>query len=325
MARRGQENLMHGVSSLSLFGLLLYSVGGSGATLSLLPVFSDTPVPGGSLDGATSNLAGPSTPAVLPAATVPAVIAALPGFAAVPPKLVRKIIGKEYIDMWELLPETWRVEAAQQEGCCSTKRPRRGMLTDISIWTECYSTLAAILSAHYPDKAPHLFSYLRTITRASRNFDTSAWASYDMAYRRQAANQGSLDWGTVDTALYNEAFTGRARAIARCCYCLTDTHSSPECPYAPADSRPPETRQFTDARTATGRSTARSAPPGSQAPRTTTVEICRLFNSPAGNNCKFAQCRYAHLCVRCRAPHPASECGDKRRAAGPSGPPTTKA
>ena len=41
-------------------------------------------------------------------------------------------------------------------------------------------------------------AYLRTITRVSRNFEGTAWASYDMAFRRQAANQRSLDWGVID-------------------------------------------------------------------------------------------------------------------------------
>ena len=83
--------------------------------------------------------------------------------------------------------------------------------------------MAAILAAQHPDKTPQLFAYLRTITRASPTFDSSAWASYDMAFRRQAANWGSLDWGLVDTALYNEAFTGTAKTIMRCSFCHSDT------------------------------------------------------------------------------------------------------
>ena len=87
------------------------------------------------------------------------------------------------------------------------------LVTDINIWTECYATMAAILSSVYPEKASHFFAYLRTITKASRTFLSSAWASNDTAYRRQAANKGSLDWGVVDAALYNEAFAGHAKII----------------------------------------------------------------------------------------------------------------
>ena len=139
----------------------------------------------------------------------------IPGFAAVPAKLVRKIWALEYVDMWELLPESWRLETAER-GCCQAKRTRRGLVTDIFRWTECFTTLAATLSVRYPQSAPQLMAYLRTIVRASRNFEGSAWATYDAAYRRQAANNRRLDWATPDPALYNEAFTGRAKAIPRC-------------------------------------------------------------------------------------------------------------
>ena len=163
-----------------------------------------------------------------------------PRLSSVPPKLICRITSLEFVDMWELLPELWHVDSASQSGCCPhTKRPRRGMVTDILVWAECYATMAAILSAAYPNKAPHFFAYLRTITRASRNFEGTAWASYDVVFRRQAANRRSLEWGIVDTEAYNEAFTGRARVIPRCVYCLGDTHASHECAFAPAQAPGP--------------------------------------------------------------------------------------
>ena len=124
----------------------------------------------------------------------------IPGFAAVPAKLVQRIWALEYVDMWELLPETWRLETAER-GCCHAKRTKRGLITDISHWTECFTTLAATLSVRYPQSAPQLMAYLRTIVRASRNFEGSAWATYDAAYQRQAANNCRLDWATTDPAL----------------------------------------------------------------------------------------------------------------------------
>ena len=76
-------------------------------------------------------------------------------------------------------------------------------------------------------------AYLRLMSRASRNYETDAWVEYDTAFRRRAANCGSLDWGTIDSGLYNETFTGRARPIRRCSYRVIDTHALEECPYAP--------------------------------------------------------------------------------------------
>ena len=66
------------------------------------------------------------------------------------------------------------------------------MITDFHIWTDCYATMAAILAAQNPDKAPQLFAYLRTITRASRNFDSAAWVSYDMHGIPQTSSQLGL-------------------------------------------------------------------------------------------------------------------------------------
>ncbi len=161
----------------------------------------------------------------------------IPGWATVPPKLLKKIWSLDFIDMWELLPESWRLDQ-QAEGCCRSQRPKRGLVTNLALWTECYAVLVAILSDRYPSKTPHFMAYLRTITRASRNFEGVAWATYDMAYRRQAATRRSLDWAVSDTALYNEAFTGRAKLIRRCIYCLADSHESKDCAFAPEESAP---------------------------------------------------------------------------------------
>ena len=125
--------------------------------------------------------------------------------------------------------------------------------------------------------------------RASRNFEGTAWVSYDAAFRRQAAIHGSFDWGVIDPTLYNEAFTGRARIKARCSHCLSDTHGSRSCPLAPEDWQLP--RQEPDA------------------PSTSSggIPLCGLFNSTKGNSCHYSDCRYTHICSNCRwGSHPAS-------------------
>ena len=202
-------------------------------------MFSSATLPstgGGTAVGSSgSALVWPTAVSSVPSGPAPSTadLARLPGFGSVPPKLVKRIVEKEFVDIWELLPESWQLES---EGtCCHSKRLRRSLVTDIGLWTQCYATMAAILSSAYPEKAPHLFAYLRTVIKASRTFEGSAWASYDVAYRLQAANRGSLDWGVVDPALYNEAFAGRAKVVPRCRYCLADTHGSQECLHSPLD------------------------------------------------------------------------------------------
>lgn len=59
-----------------------------------------------------SNLVGkvPSMASLLEAGGQPGELSNLPGFGLVPPKLIHKILAREYIDIWELLPETWQIE-----------------------------------------------------------------------------------------------------------------------------------------------------------------------------------------------------------------------
>ena len=237
----------------------------------------------------------------------------VPGLALIPPKLVQKILKGDYVEMHELLQDSWRLDQ-QSDSCCKSARPKRGLITDIALWTECYASLVAVLVTTHPQKAPQFMGYLRTIVRASRTFEGSAWASYDAAFRRQAANRKSLDWATIDPTIYNEAFTGRAKHLARCRYCLADTHSAYDCPYGPGEDQPPQKLP----RWSQG--TPASSPRGERG-SSRSIELCGLFNKPDGNRCSFKWCRYAHICAKCRrGPHPASECGraDSRNTALPS-------
>ena len=77
--------------------------------------------------------------------------------------------------MWELLPKPCGrkqpspVHAATQ----GAKSPKRGLITDIALWTKCFTALAAALSAlsaRYPDKAPHFMAYLRTIVTRTHHY-----------------------------------------------------------------------------------------------------------------------------------------------------------
>ena len=204
--------------------------------------------------------------------------------------------------MRELMPDSWQTEEGPSS-CCHSSRPKRsGLITDIARWTECYASLVAVLSTAHPDKTPHktphFMAYLKTIVHASRNFEGSVWASYDMAFHRQAASSGSYDWATIDTALYNEAFTGRTKAVPRCRYCLSDYHNAADCHFGPA--QPLEDTIVPKFKT----------PGPSRRDTRDAVELCGLFNHQEGNRCRYSHCRYAHICAKCHTgPHPAAECG----------------
>ena len=271
-----------------------------------LPVFSGTGMPPAAPMLASGSDGGAIPwPGVTPAGVSPAQLpSGMLGLATVPPKLKQRIVNREYVEMYDMLPTSWRVESEAAASSAKGKRPRREPIKDIQVWAECYSVYAAILTAAYPEKAPHLFAYMRTIVRASRQFAGHEWVSYDMTFRRTAANQGSLEWGVPNPGLYNDAFTGAVRSRANCFYCL-DAHASEDCPEAP-DAHPPAVRQSVEQKQ--GRPAPRQAP--------NVVEVCRQFNGVRG--CRFSRCRYAHLCERCHGPHPVMGCGDRQQPMGRS-------
>lgn len=217
--------------------------------------------------------------------------------ASLPPKLVKRILDLEYIDMADLVPESWRLQEESENGkCCHQhKRPRRGPVTDILLWVDCYATLVGVLVEQFPNKAGEFMAYLRTILRAHRTFAGETWVSYDMSYRRKAANLKSLDWGTLDSLLFHEAFAGRAKAVPRCRYCLSELHTSQDCDYAPTIEEKPKGRL------------SRSQGTSEKSVRPT-VQLCLLFNSKAGNTCRYKSCKFAHLCALCHGAHPVADC-----------------
>lgn len=214
---------------------------------------------------------------------------------SLPTKIIKKVLDLEYVDMGELLPDSGHYQEEEQK-CCHQRRQRRGPVTDILLWVEGYSSLVSILSSHYPDKTAHFMAYLKTIVKAHRTFTGEAWVTYDSCYRRKAAITRSLDWGVVDFTLYNETFTGRAKAIPRCRYCLSEVHTSNDCLDGPEPQTAATTRQFVRGLNQHG------------------TQICHLFNSRLGNRCNFRQCKFDHVCSDCRGNHPVSTC---RRARPP--------
>ena len=208
----------------------------------------------------------------------------------IPPKLVKRILDLEFIEMNELLPEAWGIEAPQP--CCQgSRRPsRRAPVSDIMVWVECFSTLVAVLASKYPQHVPDFMAYQKAIVRASRNFEGSSWVVYDRCYRRQAAATKNLVWSIPDSALYNEAFTGRAKAIPHCQHCLSENHTLSDCPDCPLDmQREHRHQQDRNLQIRGGFSS----------------QYCQLFNQI---RCRSRRCKYQHLCNLCSLPHPAQVC-----------------
>ena len=92
--------------------------------------------------------------------------------AKLPNKLVLRIENLEFIEMAEMLPETWASVTPLVQDPAMPRRPiTRGPVTDILIWLECFSLLAGVLAKKYQDKKPGFLAYKRRIVHTSCNFE----------------------------------------------------------------------------------------------------------------------------------------------------------
>ena len=226
-------------------------------------------------------------------------VSSLPGFAAVPHHLIKRIVVKEYIDMAEMLPDSWKVETSKAtSGYCSvTKHPCQGMVTDVLVWTECYATMASILATTFPDKAP-LFT--ATSRRSSGRRETlRVWHGPLMMLSAAAKGPtGAHSSGglliTPSTVRLLPAGCTSSRATSTTWQTLM-RHTSVCAPATPQaipltalDGRRPPSRAIYHTNPA-----SRLIP---------VPKICRLYNS---TGCRHFRCKYAHVCACCRMPHPA--------------------
>ena len=204
-----------------------------------------------------------------------------------PARLVKRILDFEFVEMSDLLPDAWLEEPSTgNDGLSATRRfVRRAPISDITIWLEGFARLASVITSKHPTKCAEMWAYQSSIIRAARNFDGTSWVAYDRQFRREAMARKDLNWSVTNARLYSEAFTGRARAIPRCRYCLSETHELRACPVNP-DNLDPTTRR--------------------QPSLTVSAkDVCQNYNE---GRCRYSRCKYQHVCSECYRPHPWSTC-----------------
>ena len=81
-----------------------------------------------------------------------------------------------------------------------------------------------------PHQSRQDVGYQSAIIRATRNFEGTTWVAYDRQYCQEALARKNLNWLVVNSRLYSEAFTRRAKVIPRChpwLSCSKNTRSRP--------------------------------------------------------------------------------------------------
>ncbi len=185
----------------------------------------------------------------------------------------------EFVEMTEIVAE----DVPQGTRSAASSRPP---ITNISRWVEGFSVMAAILNLRYPEKATEFLVYQALIVRSERNYEGHQRVLYDRQFRREALARQDLNWSVVNSRLYSETFTGRAKAIPRCPHCLSDDHMQTTC-----------IRNLSNIAVAAGI----PLPALTQCPAHVAMAICRNFNEW---RCRKPQCKYQHLCLSCNEGHP---------------------
>ena len=81
--------------------------------------------------------------------------------ASLPPKLVKRILDLEFVEMAELCMD------GDLTAPNSRPPPNTPGVTNISVWVERF----AIMATRFPDKAPEFLAYMAIIVGAERNYD----------------------------------------------------------------------------------------------------------------------------------------------------------
>ena len=161
-------------------------------------------------------------------------------------------------------------------------------------------------SSKNPERVPDLLGYQSLIIDDSIQYDGDGCIGYDRRFRLNAAANSTKSWASLDTTLWNLAFTGYAK-VSRCKHCFCLTHTSSECEWAP---------EATDTVTPPHQpSTYFSAMPAKQYRR-----ICRKWNNTPGR-CPVPGCTYKHICLNCaydstinNKSHKAIQCPKKKHS-----------
>ena len=147
----------------------------------------------------------------------------------VPMKLAERIWHWEFVEMGELLPETWNLkpgeEASQQLLLARKKKP----VTDLKTWVQCFAIYAGIISMKHPEVISDMMAYMVMIVKAAEEYAGLAWVRYDEAFRSQAAAKKEVKWSQVNPSLFAQCFTGRAQGMSHCELCLSSLHTSADC------------------------------------------------------------------------------------------------
>ena len=234
--------------------------------------------------------------------TLPPMVCIGAGLPPLPIKMVERIRANEFVDLAELPPARGKGKLMAQPGegqivivqAADLMQSKR-TIPDFATWSQCFGLYVAVLAAAHPGRLADLMSYQSLIARASKKFRWPSWVIYDLNFRQEAAGSPDQQWAKADPSLYAQCFTGQELSRENWCgRCQGLDHSSADCPYQ-SRKRP----------WSAGGNTPNT---GGGGDRQDHQQPCIKYNKYQGD-CRFGRdCRFQHICSKCRGSHPVSRC-----------------
>lgn len=130
---------------------------------------------------------------------------------------------------WRSLPQTPAPEHYLFPGL-GLIRPGHKVEYSFLQWASCFVTYMAVLSSR-GKSVTHMCTYFNVILKAGREYtDDIMWKHYDVTYQQTAEATQNTDWSVIDTAAFNQCFTGRAKKAFSCTNCNCIKHDTSSCP-----------------------------------------------------------------------------------------------
>ncbi len=146
-----------------------------------------------------------SHPQLLPNQQSTPAVSVMGGLPPVPGYLVAMIKRNEYVDFTMLRLRNLSKLPSIPPTCTQLERLLRDELEPIRAftdWAEAWAVYASVVGRSDPSKFLSLVTYFLTIAKAQLDVPGSGWRDYDIAFRKQVADNPSLSWSPMDPTLY---------------------------------------------------------------------------------------------------------------------------
>ena len=118
-----------------------------------------------------------------------------------------KIINGEYIDLSQLLENTFKQEKQENQidmvdGVLTTKVKSKNNINTVEVWTDAFIVYISIYSAVHTSKFQALLKYMHDVRLGASRIKGLGWKEYDEQFRLKMSVNPTKSWEVIDQELW---------------------------------------------------------------------------------------------------------------------------